>query len=61
MMNFWQFLDEKAKSPGAFSKANSPSRLLARGCSRPARPNKPKYAGLSVAKVYPVGKIGRAL
>ncbi len=27
MMSFQQFLDEKAKPPGSFTKANSPARL----------------------------------
>jgi hypothetical protein len=57
MMSFQQFLDEKAKPPGSFTKANSPARLLARGCPRPAGPARPRYTGLSVASVYPVAKM----
>lgn len=57
MMSFQQFLDEKAKPPGSYTKANSPARLFARGCPRPAGPARPKYTGLSVSTVYPIAKM----
>ena len=61
MKTFEEFLNERAKPPGSFTKANSPNRLLARGASRPASPTRPKYAGLAITKVYPVAKFGRTL
>lgn len=61
MRTFEEFLNERAKQPGCFTRANSPTRLMARGAPRPASPTRPKYAGLAVTKVYPVAKFGRTL
>lgn len=61
MLTFQQFLESRKLATGTFGMGTgqSPAKIMARGAIRPASPTHPKYHGLSVAKSYPVAKIGK--
>jgi hypothetical protein len=56
MKTFAQFLEQK-RATGQFGMGTgrSPTGLLAGGVPKPAKPHKPTYAGMNVAKIYKMG------
>lgn len=50
MKTFQQFLDEKSGVASFRTKANSPTRIMARGCPKPAGPANLGYRSLAVRK-----------
>ena len=61
MLTFQQFLESRERATGTFGMGpgQSPAKIMAKGATSPASPTRPKYHGLSVAKSYPVAKIGK--
>jgi hypothetical protein len=57
MMTFRQFLEAKSTGKFGMGTGQSPTKLMAVGASKPAKPSHLKYAGLAVTSVYSVAKI----
>lgn len=56
MRTFSDFLESKGTGKFGMGTGQSPTKLMAVGASKPAKPGHVKYSGLAVTKIYPVAK-----